>query len=240
MNTIESWRPVVGWEGRYDVSDQGRVRSLMTHSRERFLRRAEPLILRPWGVREIPYVSLGANNLQRVHQLVLEAFVGPCPPGYSGGQVNGRRDDNRLENLRWMTAAEKRAYRFPLRGPDHPHWKGDDATTMTKRKRARRLYALRACDECGASATDRHHKDGDTGNNARTNIAILCRRCHMTIDGRLTAFVAAGQPGRRKEVPPPPCVNCGSTRGPKRHGRCPRCAQYLRRRGVEYAQAVSV
>jgi hypothetical protein len=40
---------------------------------------------------------------QRVHRLVLEAFVGPCPAGMECCHNNGVRTDNRVENLRWDT-----------------------------------------------------------------------------------------------------------------------------------------
>lgn len=39
----------------------------------------------------------------RVHRLILEAFVGPCPPGMVACHNNGDRTDNRLCNLRWDT-----------------------------------------------------------------------------------------------------------------------------------------
>ena len=39
----------------------------------------------------------------RVHRLILETFVGPCPPGMEACHGNGIRTDNRLENLRWDT-----------------------------------------------------------------------------------------------------------------------------------------
>jgi len=73
-------------------------------------------------------------------------------------------------------------------GKAHPFWKGDAASTTTKRERAQKLYLLAACEICGAKAVDRHHIDGDTGNNTPENIARLCRRCHMTVDGRLAVF----------------------------------------------------
>lgn len=38
-----------------------------------------------------------------VHQLVLLAFVGPCPPGKYTRHKNGNRLDNRLTNLEWAT-----------------------------------------------------------------------------------------------------------------------------------------
>lgn len=42
----------------------------------------------------------------KVHRLVLETFVGKCPPGMQGDHINRNRTDNRLENLRWVTPAE--------------------------------------------------------------------------------------------------------------------------------------
>lgn len=83
-------------------------------------------------------------------------------------------------------------------GPDRAQWKGDDATEDVKRRRAQRLYPLDGvtCEwnsGCDASATDRHHIDGDTGNNERSNVALVCRRHHMEWDGRLARFVAMGR-----------------------------------------------
>lgn len=41
------------------------------------------------------------------------------------------------------------------------------------------------CERCGAEAVDRHHRDGNPLNNDPGNVASLCRRCHMELDGRL-------------------------------------------------------
>lgn len=52
------------------------------------------------------YVRLcqdGERYTHKVHRLVLETFVGPCPPGLEGCHNNGDPADNRLENLRWDT-----------------------------------------------------------------------------------------------------------------------------------------
>lgn len=77
------------------------------------------------------------------------------------------------------------AKRRSLKGPDNPGWKGDDASKIAKRRRAERLYPLSDCEHCGKPGVDRHHKDGNTGNNVPGNISILCRLCHMLEDGRL-------------------------------------------------------
>lgn len=111
----EHWRPVVGYEGLYEVSDQGKVRSL------------ERTVMLPtrWGgvvdrrVREqilktnrhtagYPWVTLcrdGAKRRMFVHRLVLETFVGTAPDGMQACHYNDVPDDNRLANLRWDTAS---------------------------------------------------------------------------------------------------------------------------------------
>ncbi len=114
-------------------------------------------------------------------------------------------------------------------GPKNPVWKGDAAGRDTKRYRAVRRYSLGKCQRCDAKATDRHHKDDDTGNNHPSNIELLCRRCHMKIDGRLEVFRARPVPIK----PPSPCRICGRLSKPHRKGRCGRCSQYFDKFGVE-------
>jgi hypothetical protein len=95
------WRPVVGYEGRYEVSDTGIVRS--------FLGRNVIYLVPIKMHRGHLTVSLCKNGKmapQFIHRLVLEAFVGPCPPGMMCRHLNGDPSDNDLENLRWGTASE--------------------------------------------------------------------------------------------------------------------------------------
>jgi hypothetical protein len=116
----ETWRPVVGYEGRYEVSDLGRVRSLdRTVWRDGPYRRHQVTYrgrVRAVHQQEKGYVGLclwkdGQTHSCRVHQLVLEAFVGPCPEGMEALHGNGVRHDNRRINLRWGTPAENAADR---------------------------------------------------------------------------------------------------------------------------------
>lgn len=48
----------------------------------------------------------GQKFHKAVHRAVLEAFVGPCPDGMECRHLNGKADDNRLENLQWGTQKE--------------------------------------------------------------------------------------------------------------------------------------
>lgn len=55
------------------------------------------------GYSKITLRNNGKRKTFRVHRLVLETFVGPCPKGMQACHNNGVRTDNRLENLRWDT-----------------------------------------------------------------------------------------------------------------------------------------
>jgi hypothetical protein len=99
---LEQWRAVVGYEGRYEVSDHGRVRSLRRRAYRYDFPRVEPFVLR--GAFGGGYLRVQFDRrLRTIHLLVLEAFVGPCPEGCEGSHLNGNSTDNRLANLRWET-----------------------------------------------------------------------------------------------------------------------------------------
>lgn len=107
--TEERWLPVVGWEGWYEVSDQGRVKSLARivmrsngapplHVRERILKPGKD----GGGYLQVGLWRDGQQTTRKVHALVLEAWVGPCPPGEECCHLLGN-ENNRLENILWDT-----------------------------------------------------------------------------------------------------------------------------------------
>lgn len=106
-NSSEIWKPVVGYESSYEVSDLGNVRSLdriiTTKSGVNKRRKGQPL--KPI-VLKIGYCAVNISGMKYVHRLVLEAFVGECPDGMETCHKNGIRTDNRLENLYWGTSSE--------------------------------------------------------------------------------------------------------------------------------------
>ena len=107
----ERWLPVVGYEGLYEVSDQGRVRSIGRLDRTNHMH--APCVLKEQpeertGHRRV-YISVdGVKSYLRVHRAVLEAFVGPCPEDMEACHWNDDPSDNRLENLRWDTKKANR------------------------------------------------------------------------------------------------------------------------------------
>lgn len=77
-------------------------------------------LLKPHPTNGYQRVSLG-NTQRYVHRLVLEAFVGPCPPGKQCRHLNGDKADNKLTNLAWGTPSENNYDR--VRHGTHPHTK---------------------------------------------------------------------------------------------------------------------
>ena len=102
----EEWRPVLGYEGVYEVSDQGRVRSVPRTDRRGSRWKGK---LRS-GVPQGKYGHVGVMLFKDrkgvkkyVYRLVLEAFVGPCPAGHEACHNDGDTANNCLTNLRWGT-----------------------------------------------------------------------------------------------------------------------------------------
>ena len=100
-------RHIPDWPG-YAVTDTGEVWSC----RNRNQRLHEFSIV--WKKRKTPLdrgyitVSLTRKQTKRhlgIHSLMLQAFVGPCPPGFEACHNNGFPTDNRLDNLRWDTTS---------------------------------------------------------------------------------------------------------------------------------------
>lgn len=116
----EQWKTIPGWEGRYSVSDQGRVRSedqnITTKAGVRKPHRGRAL--RPRLSCGRLSVSLGRNNSQLIHRLVMAAFVGPCSEGMEVCHQNGDPTDNRLVNLRYDDHSGNMNDRM-LHGTDH-------------------------------------------------------------------------------------------------------------------------
>jgi len=99
--TTERWKPIPGHGGDYEVSNLGRVRSHKGR-RVQIIKQA----VAATGYRRLTLSRNGVHTSRSVHQLVLEAFVGPRPDGMVTRHLNDVPYDNRLENLTWGTRAE--------------------------------------------------------------------------------------------------------------------------------------
>lgn len=111
----EVFLPVPGWEGHYEVSNKGRVKSIrrtLPHKHsgsktypERILRTSANAD----GGHPFVYLSgrvPGESVKHYVHELVLTAFVGPRPHGYVSRHLDDDPQNNTVENLTWGTRSE--------------------------------------------------------------------------------------------------------------------------------------
>jgi hypothetical protein len=109
-NEMEEWNDIVGWEGYYQIGSLGGTKSLariIDNGRGGFRSVPESIIE---GTIKNAYrvVTLSGNGVKvkrKVHQLVLESFVGPCPEGMEACHNDGNELNNSLSNLRWDTHA---------------------------------------------------------------------------------------------------------------------------------------
>ena len=129
----EVFKPIPDFPG-YEVSDQGKVRSFWRQVSKGKgggtyweLDSQPQRILKPWFHNGYPWITLvnnGKHSTVTIHQLVLETFVGPCPPGEECRHLNGIHAHSYLTNLAWGTHSEnvKDTFRHGKthQGMDHP------------------------------------------------------------------------------------------------------------------------
>lgn len=147
----ERWLPVVGWEGLYEVSDLGRVRSLPRQT-QTGLRGGQVLKPRPDadGYLLVNLSRAGIKTTKKVHQLVAEAFLGPCPPGQEvcHNRPNSR-DCAEATNLRYGT----RSQNIQQAVQEGTHWTGrneDDACGVCGTLFITNPSGRRRCPRCEA------------------------------------------------------------------------------------------
>lgn len=121
---MSNWLPVAGWEGYYEVSDRGEVRSITrTVTVRGGKKRTYQGKTLSHGINRLGYPVVvlcrtGHRKTAKVHRLVLTAFCGPCPEGMEACHNNGDRGDARLANLRWDTPSNNSRDRR-RHGTDH-------------------------------------------------------------------------------------------------------------------------
>jgi hypothetical protein len=120
----EYWKPIIGYEGLYEVSNLGRIKSVKRYG-------TLGGIIIPWNnSKKAPYlrVGLSKNNKRKrllVHRLVAEAFI-PNPNNLKEvNHINGNKQDNKVDNLEWNSKSQNHKHAFKLglrnnKGTFHP------------------------------------------------------------------------------------------------------------------------
>lgn len=121
-NEMEEWKDIPGYEGIYQVSTEGRIRTVdgkTTYSERHGERHWKSRILKWRGHQP----SGGRVNLWKdgkckdylVHRLIALTFLGNAPIDMTVNHKNGDRFDNRIENLEWMSRGDNIRYGFANR-----------------------------------------------------------------------------------------------------------------------------
>jgi hypothetical protein len=96
---MAEWRDIAGYDGVYQVSDQGQVRNTQTR------KLMQPVRMKNGRL----YVTLSSSGFQRkctVHSLVAAAFLGDCPPNHEITHKDGDCLHNEASNLEYVTRLE--------------------------------------------------------------------------------------------------------------------------------------
>jgi hypothetical protein len=130
----ETWKAVVGYEGLYDVSDLGRVKSLLPS--KQFPTAGHILKQRRagQGYTCVMLYKDGVGKNQYTHHLVMRSFVGPCPDGFNINHNDGNKKNNVRTNLEYVTFSEnsEHAYRIGLRAPIDPTGERNGNASLTE------------------------------------------------------------------------------------------------------------
>lgn len=116
----EIWLPVKGYEGLYEVSDMGRVRSLdkiiATNILNNTTRLLKGRIIRftegPTGYLYATLYQNGIKKTHTIHRLVISSFIQPDLNRPDCNHKNGNKRDNALHNLEWCTQTENNRHAF--------------------------------------------------------------------------------------------------------------------------------
>tara|TARA_R110000787_G_scaffold5686_3_gene20509 strand:- start:14 stop:520 length:507 start_codon:yes stop_codon:yes gene_type:complete len=128
---METWKEIEGFEGRYSVSNLGRVKS--------FARNPE-IILKgrttKYGYKEVGLCNKGDVKSILVHRLVATAFIEKSGDNIIVNHLDGNKQNNNVNNLEWCTYKENSAHAYKMQLKSHkvgtksPHNKLSENTVI--------------------------------------------------------------------------------------------------------------
>ena len=145
----EKWKPVVGYEGFYEVSDTGKIKTLgrTIQQKDGRTRTIKSKVMKDrTNNRGYHIISLNTGNSKKdhlVHRLVAMAFL-PNPDNLEQvNHIDGNKDNNSVSNLEWcdQTHNMKEAYKLGLRKATLPVWDDELRAKFSAIKKGTRNYS---------------------------------------------------------------------------------------------------
>jgi hypothetical protein len=133
LEFAEEWLPALDWEGYYEVSNLGRVRSLsrLNYKGHRKTGKILRLKLDNWGYLRAQFYAGMKRWKPSVAGLVAHAFIGPRPPGLTIDHKDGDKLNNAASNLEYVTNKENNRRSAKLRSQNIPRGEKHYAVKLT-------------------------------------------------------------------------------------------------------------
>lgn len=131
-NIIEIWKPILNYEGMYQISNKGRVRSCDRYVKGGKFRigKIRKQSTTPKGYKRVTISKDGESKNFMVHRLVAEAFIQNPDNKPQVNHIDGDKANNKANNLEWCTNGENQIHAWKcglnkgakglLKGGNHP------------------------------------------------------------------------------------------------------------------------
>lgn len=130
---MATWKKVVRFEAYYEVNEVGHIRRTAPAHGAKVGRVRKAHRLKGRGYMKIwLFGDKGHKKCVSVHTVVCEAFHGSRPDGMQVNHKNGVQDDNRAENLEWVTPSQNTQHRFDVLGQHNLHGESHPNSKLTE------------------------------------------------------------------------------------------------------------
>ena len=133
----EQWKPIQEFNGEYEVSNLGRVRSMKQYGGQ--IGRIMPQTKQHHGYHAVMFWMNNKAYCRKVHRLVAEAFIQNPDNLKEVNHIDGNHDNNQVSNLEWITHQANVQHSFDT-GIKQPHrWTAEERRKIGDKVRGARL-----------------------------------------------------------------------------------------------------